>query len=66
MLKIFLDIITLITVLCGSYFLIKYFCGKDYKVIHDLYKDVTFKRLFYQHKDKSKITKENKQKIKEE
>jgi hypothetical protein len=66
MLKILLDIITIITGLCGAYFLIKYFCGKDYKVINDLYRDYSFKKLFYQTKTKSNTAKENKQKIKEE
>ncbi len=56
MLKILLDIVTIIVVLCGVYFLTKYIFGKEFKST-DLFKDFSFEKLFYQNKGKSKKNK---------
>jgi hypothetical protein len=66
MLRIILDIVTVLGVLIGSYFFLKYLYGKDHKygkgynVVQDLFKDcTTFKNLFNLKKDKSKKAKDD-------
>ncbi len=66
MVEVILDIVTILGVLIGSYFLIKYLYGKDHKygkddnVVQDLFKDVrTFKSLFNLNKSKSGKDKRN-------
>ncbi len=58
---IILDIIGILVALCGTYFLIKYLGGKNYRkwLIHDLFQDISFKEIFHQKKDVSEKPQKN-------
>jgi methyl coenzyme M reductase alpha subunit len=62
MIELTLYIITVILVIIGTFWLIKYISGGKgmNKLVQDLYKDVTFKNIFYQNKENKEQQKNDK------